>query len=163
MLLTWDRKDEEKIRSDFKILDFVKKTSSRTAGSCCPCAFHQVSEVFGLKEEEEKEMSLNIFFSIQIICKGFTWPHDCGNRRCRNCLQNFDNISFQSFSSYWCCYDADRSFKFLHCSCFWWTSNRRKCFTCWERSDSLRVNDHIKRRHCGDKKETRWSGLREKK
>ena len=35
---------------------------------------------------------------------------------------------------------------------------RSKCFTCWERSDSLGVNDHIKRRHCGDKKETRWSG-----
>ena len=38
-----------------------------------------------------------------------------------------------------------------------------KCFTCWERSDSFRVNDHIKRRHWGDKKETRWSGWREKK
>ena len=19
----------------------------------------------------------------------FTWPHDCGNRRCRSCLQNY--------------------------------------------------------------------------
>ena len=26
------------------------------------------------------------------------------------------------------------------------------CFTCSERSDSLRVNDHIKGRHCRDKK-----------
>ena len=56
--------------------------------------------MFGLEEEEEKEMSLNILFFIKIICKGFTWPHDCGNRRCRNCLQNIDDISFQSFSSY---------------------------------------------------------------
>ena len=50
------------------------------------------------------------------------------------------------------------------------------CFTCSEGSDSLRVNDHIKGRHCRDKKisnhliqrqkhqkETRLSGSRENK
>ena len=57
---------------------------------------------------------------------------------------------------------CSRNFRFL-CWRIFSRKKRSKCFTCWERSDSFRVNDHIKRRHWGDKKETRWSGSREKK
>ena len=62
------------------------KTSSRTAGSCWPCAFHQVREVFGLDRRRNIKANIKLQIFIGTIC---TWPHGCGSRRCRSCLQGF--------------------------------------------------------------------------